>query len=143
MGILSTAAKAAGAIFGAGSDPDAQERVYKAVRGVGNWIDEQQLTDQEKQQAHAELIASYGKFVENSIAENTLRSQTRRNLAIWIIRLEAFFLLLTAALWRLDNDTAQIAWKIATESIWGLLTLGVGAFFFGTHMLRSTKWNKE
>jgi hypothetical protein len=128
---------AAGAVFGGGYSKTQGELVNDTVRGVGNWIDEQQFTDQEKNQAKMELAVKYAKFVDSTISENSERSKTRRALALWIIRLEGFFLLFSLVLVRIDPDLSKYSYKLATESPWGILTLGVGAFFFATHLLRS------
>lgn len=142
MGAIATVGKFVGGLFGGGVAPDTRDLVHDAVRGVGTWIDERDFTEEEKQKADMEVLVKYAQFIESTITENSERSKTRRNLAMWIIRLEGFLLLLSVALYRVDIEMAEYVYKVATESYWGWLTLGVGAFFFGVHMLRDTKWSK-
>ena len=124
-------------IFGAGQD--GQNNLMKAATGVGKWIDEQQFTDQEKAQFNAELVKHYSAFMENTVKENSQRSRTRRDLAMWIIKTEIFLLLGSAALFKLDAEYAAYLYKIATNSPLDYLVLGVGAFFFGAHLVRTSK----
>lgn len=126
-------------VFGGGATKETTSLVHDSIRGIGKWIDEQQFTDQEKSQANMELMVKYAKFLDNTIAENSERSKTRRSLAIWIIRLEGLFLVLSIVFVKIDPALSEYIYKVATQSPWALLTLGVGAFFFGTHLLRSVK----
>jgi hypothetical protein len=109
------------------------------VRGVGTWIDERDFTDEEKSKANLELAVKYAQYADQTLQENTVRSKTRRSLSLMIIRVEGFILLLSAATFRASPEWSEYLYKIATESPWALLTLGVGAFFFGTHLLRTYK----
>lgn len=116
--------------------------VGDTVRGVGTWIDERKFTDEEKAKVNMELAIKYASFVDTTMQENTQRSKTRRSLALWIIRLEAFFLIMSAALFNFNQPWSEYWYKIAVDSPWGILTLGVGAFFFGVHMLRAVAGDK-
>jgi len=84
VGILST-------IFGGTKTAEeATKLVADSVRGVGNWIDEQQLTEQERLEYAAKAQETYLRLVELINQENSVRSVTRRILA-WGIT--AFILL--------------------------------------------------
>ena len=124
-------------VFGFSSN--GQSDVMKAASGIGNWIDEQSLTDEEKQVFRGKMIEHYGTFMANTVAENSQRSKTRRDISLWVIRTELGFLIASALLYKLDSAWAEYLYRIATESPLGLLTLGVGAFFFGTHLIRASK----
>ena len=146
MGPLAAMAKLGGwavSLFTGDVNKDTRTLVHDTVRGVGTWIDERTLTDEERLKANAEMVARYGEFLDKTLVENTERSRTRRALAIWIIRVEAWLLLSTIPLSLYDQSLAELAYKIATDSPWAWLTLGVGAFFFGTHMLRGTPLKEE
>ena len=132
------AVSGAKAIFGA-SNGSRGDLVDASIRGVGNWIDEQQWTDEEKAKYRAEVIAKYGEWFSLTMGENTERSIARRAIAIWVIRLEGLFLIASVALYKVDQGLAEYTYRVATDSPWGLLTLGVGAFFFGTHLVRAAK----
>ncbi len=102
----------------------------------GAWIGNQTYTAEEK----AEMTH---KFVIDTLAENTDRSRARREISKMVIR---FYLLLLSASgisYPFNPDWSAMLFNLATSG--GLITLvgGVGAFFFGTHMLRSTKYSKE
>jgi len=129
-------------IFGGGVSKDTSELVGDTVRGIGTWIDERDFTPEEKSKANAEMVVRYNQYLDNTIAENTERSKTRRDIAIWIIRLEAFMLVSSILLFRLDPKLSEYIYKIATGEPWGWLVLGVGAFFFGTHMIRGYQSGK-
>ena len=117
--------------------------VGDTVRGVGTWIDERNFTEEEKSKVNMELAVKYANFLDTTMQENTERSKTRRSLAIWIIRLEAMFLIMSALTYKIDAAWSEYWYKIAVDSAWGLLTLGVGAFFFGVHMLRAMAGDKQ
>ena len=124
-------------VFGAGQN--GSDNVMKVASGIGGWIDGMKLTDQEKQEFQGTMIKHYSDFMASTVNENTERSRTRRDLALWIIRVEAFLLVFSLVIFKLDLDLSKYAYQIATDSPWGYLTLGVGAFFFGAHLVRAAK----
>lgn len=124
--------------MGSSGDKNA-ELVRDTVRGVGTWIDERDFTEEEKSKANLELAVKYAQYADQTMQENTERSKTRRSLALFVIRVEAFLLAMSAIVYRVDPGWSEYLYKIAVESPWGLLTLGVGAFFFGTHLVRAMK----
>lgn len=113
------------------------ELVRDTVRGVGTWIDERDFTEEEKSKANMEIAIKYSHFIDQTMQENTVRSQTRRSLALWVIRIEAFMLMMSAFSYPYNQAWAEYWYKLAVDSPWGLLTLGVGAFFFATHLVRA------
>jgi len=115
------------------------DNVMKVASGIGGWIDGQQFTEQEKAEFSAKMIGHYGTFMESTVGENTQRSITRRDLAIWIIRTEIILLVVSVILQKIDPEWGRYVYMICTESPLGLLTLGVGAFFFGTHLVRAAQ----
>jgi len=123
--------------FLVGSSGDGQANVMKVASGIGNWIDKGKFTDQEKANHSAALIPHFQKFMDSTINENTKRSLTRRDIAIWIIRTEILLLVFSVLLYKIDLAWSEYVYKICTDSPLGLLTLGVGAFFFGTHLART------
>ena len=74
-----------------------------------------------------------------TVDENTKRSRTRRELAVWIIRVEMLFLVSSAILYRIDEQYAEFVFKLATHDPMNYLVLGIGAFFFGLHLVRAAK----
>ncbi len=126
-----------GSIFGAGQD--GQSNIMKAATGVGNWIDEQKFTDQEKAEYRAKMVVHYAEYMKSTVNENSERSRTRRDIALWVIKTEVFLLLASVVLFKIDPELAKYIYQVATDSPLGYLTLGVGAFFFGSHLVRAAK----
>lgn len=126
------------AIFGS---KDGASAVMEAAKGVGGWIDEQKFTEEEKAKYSGELIDKFQVYIENTIKENTQRSITRRELALWVIR--NWIIMLWASILTYAFDLPQVAeyiYKVATITELLYLVLGVGAFFFGAHIIRQTNF---
>lgn len=134
---MSFLTKAVGFLFG--GSQEGSSNVMKVATGIGNWIDKGKFTDQEKAEHRAALIPHFQKFIESTVSENSERSRTRRDIAIWIIRTEIFLLVFSVILYKFDLEWAKYVYQICTDSPLGLLTLGVGAFFFGTHLVRAAR----
>ena len=122
-----------------GGGQSGSDNVMKVASGIGGWIDGLKLTDQERQEFNGEMVKHYSAFMASTVNENTERSRTRRDIALWIIKLEAFFLVFSLVVFHFNPALAKYSYQIATESPWGYLTLGVGAFFFGAHLVRAAK----
>lgn len=137
MGLFSGLVSGVKAILGVGKS--GSDNVMTVAKGIGGWIDGQYFTDQERAEMNMKMIGHFSTFMEHTANENSERSRTRREIAIWIIRAEITFLAASGLLYKLDADWSKYLYQIAAESPMGILTLGVGAFFFGTHLLRSAK----
>ena len=124
-------------IFGAGDK--GSDNVMKIASGVGGWIDGQQYTEQEKAEFNAKMIGVYSDYMASTASENTERSITRRVIALWVIRTEVFLLIASIALFKLDPAWSEYIYKVATNDPMNFLVLGVGAFFFGAHLVRATQ----
>jgi hypothetical protein len=138
MNILKGIISGVKAVFGA--NQDGASNVMRVATGVGNWIDEQQFTPEEKAKYSAETAQQFQAFMDSTIKENTQRSITRRSLAIWVIRtwIMLLFASIIAQLFGMTG-AAEYIWKVATYSTFDYLVLGVGGFFFGAHIIRQTK----
>ena len=132
MSIL-TGIKAVGNWFLGGSSDKGME----VIKGVGTWIDEQQFTEQEKAENAAARADVYAKFMQQTIDENSERSRTRRSLALLVLRWWIFLLTLSAILYKVDQAWSAYIFKIATYQDVAFLVLGIGAFFWGSHLLRT------
>ena len=134
LGGLWTAAKM---VLGFSGANKGSENVMKIASGVGTFIDEQNFTEQESKEHKLKLAGMMNDFVAATVGENSERSITRRELAIWIIRVELASLMLYGGLASFGLKAADVWWKISTDSPLAVLSLGVGAFFFGTHLVRA------
>ena len=139
MGIWTAIKAGAGALFGSVSaSSKGADNVMEVARGVGRWIDEQKLTEEEKAVRLSELGKSVVAFVDSTKDENTQRSITRRSIAIWIMRAEIFTLMGSAVIFPISSYWSEYLFKMASyDSPLGWMAVGVGVFFFGTHMLRA------
>ena len=125
-------------VFGASSSNGA-DNVMTVAKGVGNWIDEQQFTPEERAKYNAELVQSYAGFLAQTADENTERSRTRRAIALVIIRWWLLMLTVSMVVWKFDAGWADYMLAILLGAAVSGLVLGVGAFFFGVHILRASK----
>jgi len=114
----------------------AVELADDSIRGIGRWIDEQQLTDEERVQYRLKRLEMYEKFLARAVEESTARTVTRRVLAVSIIGVYLILLIAGAVLGLADPSIAKwlIEWTSALQ--FHLLTLGVASFYFGVHLLR-------
>ena len=142
MGILSGLWAGAKVLMGFSGASKGADNVMKIASGVGQFIDEQNLTDEEAAELRMKAAGMYADFMESTKGENSQRSITRREIAIWVIRIELLVLMIYGILASFELKAATVWWNIGTDSPLSILTLGVGAFFFGTHLVRAaTKGN--
>jgi len=136
MGWL-TGLKAIGGFLlgGTGSSPT---QGVELIKGVGGWIDNLQYTEQEKAVDAAGRAVRYGQFFVQTMEENSERSKTRRSLSLLVIRWWLGMLTLSGLMFKIDLAWSQYLFEIATLTGVVTLVLGIGAFFWGTHLLRGT-----
>lgn len=139
MGIASGLWAGAKAIMGAGAGSGGENTVMEVARGVGNYIDEQEFTSEEKAVHNGNMIIAMGGFMENTVSENTQRSKTRRDIALLVMRWALLMLTVSAVMWRFDKDWAIYIRDLVVDDPMGWFLLGVGAFFFGAHIVRAMK----
>ena len=121
--------------------PKVVEDVFDKDNGLlvraGGWIDDLQHTEAEGVADNMERIKAGNAFVASTLAENTIRSKTRRMIAVGWLQLEAFLILLTAVMVPINMEYAEFYFKMAFGGLMGASTIAVIGFFFGTHMLRA------
>lgn len=137
LALLKTAASF---LFGGESKAESTVNfVQDSVRGVGNFIDEQNLTEEEAQQFALEKGRMILKAIEATRDENSTRSVTRRVLA-WAIVGEFLGLLNVAIISRpFSIDFSDFLLDIMKDYWVGELTLGVAGFYFLTNIVRAGK----
>jgi len=110
--------------------------VDASVRGIGRWIDEQQLTEQERAEITTRLVNTQLKFVEQSLTESSARTITRRVLAIMLISVYVLIVVLGALTYWYDPMWADwlLEWMSATSL--GNIVLAVASFYFGVAVVR-------
>ena len=102
---------------------------------VGGWIGSMDLTDEEKIKYKANLNKDVSDFVKSTLSENTIRSKTRRKLALSWCYSELFFVFLTAACRPFDEGLSSFYWQIVNSEVmfWGAMS--ALAFYLGPYMI--------
>ena len=127
------------AVVGLGSH-DGFEKVSKMASAVGEFIDEQEFTKEEKAKHNIAIAEAMQKFVSSTAGENTVRSQTRRHMALAVMATFLFWFSVQIILHIFGlEDSATFIREQITAAPFSYLVGGVGAFFFGSHLVRSVK----
>ena len=105
----------------------------------GEWIGNLKFTAEEMAELDAETAAGIRKFAIDTLNENTDRSKTRRDLAIFILHFYALLLFISGIVYPFNAEWSRFWFQLATGTDVGWLVLGVGAFFWGSHTLRTIK----
>ena len=119
---------------------------------VGGFLNNLHYSDAEKQTDARELGKSVQLFAVATLDENTDRSKARRTIAvewfklqIWLIKLTVLTVFIDYLILKLDGADPKLSNSIAeiafSPMLWGI-TGAVSVFFFGSHMLRSSKFSK-
>lgn len=116
---------------------DTRDFVMESTRGIGNWIDEQQLTAQEKMEATFRWGDMALQQVIATANENGVRSVTRRVMAWSIMGTFLFLILLSAFSFPFNPEYSAFLLQLTHQTYLGELTLAVGIFYFGVHLLRN------
>ena len=114
-----------------------------AVRATGRWIDELQLTEEERVKMRLQTLAKIDEYVGKALAESSAQAVTRRAMA-WAIIAVFLLLVLTGAIawwWVPQYPDFLIRW-IDTTGLDTLVT-GVGMVYFAGHYARDMIGNKK
>ena len=104
------------------------------IAQAGAWIGNQSYTDQEKATDSKELTKGVVKYAIDSLNENTVRSKTRRNIAVrWIeMQINLIYFCVLCSIFNLDELQAKIAVYALSDIVnWG--TGAIFVFFFGSY----------
>ena len=110
-----------------------------AARGIARWIDERDLTDQERIELNQKAADLMLQMVKATRDENSVRSITRRYLA-WAI-MGTFLLMIIAAaiVYPFSTAYAEYLFKLVADTDLGWLAAGVGGFYFLANVVRARK----
>jgi len=111
--------------------------VDDAIRGIGRWIDEQQLTDEEKLRAREKQLELYGKFLERALEESGPRTITRRLIALAVMSVYLLLVVAGSLTYWLDPDWARWLLEWLDETQFWLISFSIVSFYFGTHLIRA------
>lgn len=114
--------------------------VADSVRGIGNFIDEQQYTDEEKAVQHSKLVDAHLEFLRVAYDQNSIRSITRRYLA-WSICFTILGFATVAVVLGVMGKEQEVQLIIeVSKAFWlGEAFLAVVAFYFGSAFLQRGK----
>lgn len=104
---------------------------------VGGWIGGMNFTAEERAEFNERMSQGVSKFVEMTLGESTVRSKTRRAIAVLWIRAQLLMIGITMAVAPFDMALAEFYLSIAFGTLMIGGTLSVIAFFFGSHMISS------
>jgi hypothetical protein len=124
-----------------GGKAAAEETVKLAadsIRGIGTWIDERNLTDEEKIKYTAQAAQMHLELVKATASENSVRSVTRRYLAWAIVGTCLLAFMLSVGLTLAGREVQSI---IDLANAFGLSWAfsGVVIFYFGASISRSLR----
>jgi hypothetical protein len=104
--------------------------VDNAVAGV----DKMFYTDEEKAKAKKEMIAQYLEYVQSTLKETSIRSVTRRVVALGVIGVWLFLILVSVAGFFLQ-ETSMVQFILALLDRMTFPVSSVIVFYFGPYML--------
>lgn len=114
------------------SGPAAAEKVLDAgIKGIDALV----FTDEERAALHKELASNWLELQKVLGEETTVRSVTRRVIAIMVVGPFVALVLGAAAAFPFSQEYAKFLLELA-QSQFGWLTLGVAGFYFGPHMIQ-------
>ena len=138
------------------SAPKVVDNVFDMEKGllaqVGGWVGRQSFSKEEQALHDKGMNAAIQSFAVATMGENTDRSKARRTIAvewfklqIWLIKLSVLSVFLDYLIIELRGGESSLTESITTITfspmLWGI-TGAVSVFFFGSHMLRSSKFSK-
>ena len=103
---------------------------------VGGFVNDLHLSDSERLEYNKQIADAAAEFSKSTMSENTVRSRTRRAIAIAWIRVELFLVLLSVASWPYSEEYAAFVFSIAVSTLMLGGTWAVIGFFFGGYYLK-------
>lgn len=103
----------------------------------GGWIGGMQFTDQEQAEYNMKVADKAAEFVGSTLQESTVRSKTRRAIAVLWIKVQLALILLTAIAIPWNEKVAQRYFELATSEVMLIGTFSIIVFFFGGYVLTS------
>ena len=109
------------------------ETAGKVVDGVISGVDKLFFTDEEKTEASQKAMDSIYSFIKTTMDESSIRSITRRVLAVMIVAAFLFLLIFGALVYFFDS--AWAAHALSCASALSNLVLAVSVFYFGPYQV--------
>jgi len=119
--------------------PKVMDDVFDKDEGIlvktGSFINSLSYTDAEKAKNLIVLAKDAMAFTKSTLPESTVRSKTRRDLAMLWIRVQLWLVLFVAITIPFSTEKAKEFFQLATCNIMVLGTTSVIIFFFGAYAL--------
>lgn len=123
------------------SSPKLADDIFDKDKGLiaktGAWIGNQNFTPEEQSEANAKMVKGVVAFNIATLNESTKRSETRRDIAVHIIKFYTVLLFWACLVYPFGKEWAIFVLNVATGGGIVALVTGVGAFFFGSHFWSS------
>ena len=116
-----------------GSDK-AMDTANSVLDGIKNGVDAIVFTDEEKAEYRQEGYKLWLKVLETTREESSVRSLTRRYIALLLVVAYTLLTFLAVVAYQFDSEFAAFVFSVA-ESKFGIMALGVATFYFGPSML--------
>lgn len=104
---------------------------------MGGWVGNFNFTDEERSEMNKKLIDNCSEFVYKTMGESTVRSKARRALALLWVRVHLSMIVGVMLVAYFNMELAKFYFSIVFGPLMVSSTLGIMAFFFGSHMLSS------
>lgn len=99
-------------------------------------IDKLFFTNEERADFNKGIADSQLEFVKQTISENSIRSRTRRYIAVSIIAVYLFLVLASGFSYLFHEEYSKHIFELANKSL-GTLVVMVCAFYFGGYYLKN------
>ena len=113
------------------------------VAKAGSFINDLNYTEAEKAKGFASLAKAVSDHIASTLSESTVRSKTRRELAVQWIRVQLGLVLLTAIAIPFNKLTAKEFFALATCDVMLYGTGSIIVFFFGAYVWGTHIRNKD
>ena len=121
--------------------PKLADNVFDKDKGlltqVGGWIGNGKFTDEEQAEMNRDMVKGVQAFAVATLEENTDRSKTRRQIAQDVIRFYLIIVFMSGMTYPINPEWSAVWLGLGSLPALGGLVVGVGVFFFGSHMHRS------
>ena len=103
------------------------------IAKIGAFIGKQQFTDEERAVMIQGLTVAVRQFAIDTAKESTVRSSTRRDIAVMWIKAHISFISLSFLGFIFDHPRTEQMWMVASSDVmlWG--TTAIMVFFFGSY----------
>ena len=116
--------------------------INKSVDTVTSAVDKLFFTDEEKADQFMKIADKTVDFYAKTLEENTIRSRTRRFIAILIIAFSIITMLFWFVMGYLGRDTSYITEAIQAFNM-PMVFITVVAFFFGGYYMKNIKLRSD